>query len=552
VLDKRIMEAGPRRDDLNRYYSDVHIGLKKGDMPHGYVSLGYSFGRTHLDYFQRDRMDAGKLQLSLDPDACLSVPGCTLANPFDPSGLSAPVIAFANLPVQISNLNLQEHVISIGAGRAIGGILPSEVLARANLEYKNSALASSAISPAGAHPIGVFIPYEQSARLETFDASASLELPLLRWTKGIGEVDVALDYRITASSAFDTVSNFEVSAEWRPNDIMRFYFRHSDGHRPPNIVELYSKEPAWGVAVVDPCAGGFASASSNLIENCLSDARLGVGADFESDNRLVSSASFGNPDLQAEKTRSFAYGAVATPFEYAPWFPGVLEISATWRSFRADNLIGLGGDGLDACFESAGFSDRFCGVNPLTGTPFIARDPMTKQLVTYDKALSNTGRAQTWRGLDLELRYGIKPSDGRFVDRLWLNAFHTYTQRIEVTADGAEPYRLDGLASYPRHATIVSAGAERGLLGLEVHARRRGSIVTTRADRPGVRAPSATYIGTTLRVQPRDNLMIKLNVENLTDRAPPILFGASTNSNSLPSYYDVIGRRFTLSTVMRF
>ena len=552
VLSRRLVEAGPRRDDLNRYYADFRLGIKKGDLKAGFVSLGYRYGRTSVNFTQHNRVDFDKLKLTLDESACPLTPGCVAADFFDPNGLAEGVIDFATIPTQTSTQDLREHVISVSAGKSFAGLLDDDIIGNIGAEYKNTTFGSTRMSPADAKPIGLPRRNDQTGGLETLDLTASLDLPLLGDASEIGALDVALDHRFTVSSTFDAISNFEAAANWHPIDGVKFYFHYLDGHRPPNIAELFSKEEVWGFTGSDPCAVDLSNASQTLAENCLSDGPLGIGDNFENLGWMVEAANFGNPELQAEDTESFAYGATAIPSDYIDWFPGVMELSATWRIFRLGNIITADNNPLNACFNSVDFSNPSCGLNALTGEPIIQRDPASGQLTSVDRVLINSDWMQSWRGLDVELRYAYEPFSTGLIDRLWLNAIHTYTHDVKFSAPGKPTRHMEGLSAYPRHVTIISTGAERAGFGIEIHAKRRGSVVEDRSGHPAVAAPAITTLGATFRMQPSETVMIKLNVENITDRDPPIFANWSPVSNTLPGYYDVIGRRATLSTTFKF
>ncbi len=552
VLARRFVEAGPRQDDLNRYYTELLAGAKLGDQERGYLSLSYRFGRAHLSFTQKNRVSAERVQLTLDESACPQTPGCVLVNYFDPGGVTEEAVDFVTVPFVKSHLNLEEHVASVEAGRAIGNILPEDIFAKIGIDYKYTSLRSTELSPSDVTAIGLPRRNNFRGELETVDFTAALDLPVLREAPGVGELDVAVNYRFTASSVFDSISNIETAADWRPVGGVKLYVHHMDGRRPPNIAELYSKEATWAFRIPDPCAVDLSSASSTLAENCLSDHRLGVGDDFMNLGGVVNSGNHGNPALESEKAKSLSFGALVSPGEFIADFPGRLEMSATWRMYRVSNLIAAHYTGLRDCYDSVDFSDISCGDNSLTGEPIIARDPATKQLVSYDSILLNKDQSMLWRGLDLELRYAYEPFASGLLDRIWVNAFHTYTDKVEVSAPGRDPVRLDGMSVYPRHVTIVSAGAERGRFGLEAHATRRAKIKADAFDIPETNAPAVTYVGATLRFNPTDDLMLKFNVENIADREPPLVAHYPPTSNTLPSYYDVIGRRFTLSARVRF
>ena len=59
------------------------------------------------------------------------------------------------------------------------------------------------------------------------------------------------------------------------------------------------------------------------------------------------------------------------------------------------------------------------------------------------------------------------------------------------------------------------------------------------------------YFDLAASIQATENFTFVLGVENLFDRKPPIVGTQQADANTFPASYDVIGRRFGVSVIVR-
>jgi len=549
VLDRRYVELGPRRDKINRYYLDLVIGAEFSRNEKERYALSYSFGKTQSDWTVRNRVNGGNLTTALQPDLCEATPGCAPVDIFDTSGVSSQAQQFIRTPPISSKYILERHELSLSAYKAVSGIFANEITLQAGADFEYSLIKTTARSSPDIILIGSSNSPAAKGDIFENDFYGNIFLPLLSPTSWAGALEITTDFRLTRSSVYNSFTNLEARATWRPSDMVEFSaFRHR-GHRAPSVVEMFSVSSSGGFPVFDPC--GYDSVSSIIDENCMSDTPLGVGSGFVQGNALARYTVFGNPELLPEEMKFYGASTTVRPTELFTLIPGQMDITATWLSYKISNQILFSEQGLlFDCYSSVGLSDDGCGINPLTGNLRIIRDPTTRQITAVEQAAGNFG-AMNWQGLDIEAHYVLKPESSILFDRFWVNVLHTYTDRVTSINQQGDATRLDGLLGFPRHRSLASAGIDRGPISLAFLFNRRGKVLTGRTDNPFAKIPAATYLDTSLRVELNNYIYVQFGVENLLDRGPPP--ASFSFFNGRPTvFYDIIGRRYSFSTRVSF
>ncbi len=551
VLNRRYVELGPRRDKINRYYLDLVIGAELSRNEKERYALSYSFGKTQSDWTVRNRVNGGNLITALQPELCEATPGCAPVDFFAASGVSSQSQQFIRTPPINSKYILERHEVSLSANKSLSGIFADDITLQAGADFEYSLIKTIARSRQDITLIGTSTAPATKGSVFKNDFYGNVTLPLLSPTSWVGALEITTDFRLTRSSVYDTFTNLETRAAWRPSDAVQLSaFRHI-GHRAPSVVEMFAVSASNGFPVFDPCGNGPESASPTIVENCMSDTPLGVGANFTQSNALTNITTFGNPDLAAEEVKFYGASATIKPTDLITRIPGEMDITATWLSYKISNQILFSEQGrLFDCYSSVGLSDDSCGINPLTGNPRIRRDPITQQIISIEQTAINSG-AVNWQGLDIEAHYALKPESSVLFDRFWVNVLHTYTDRVTSINQQGDTERRDGLLGFPRHRSLASAGIDRGPISLAFLFNRRGKVLTARTDNPFAKIPAVTYLDTSLRVELNNNIYVQFGVENLLDRGPPP--ASFSFFNGRPTvFYDIIGRRYSFSTRVSF
>ncbi|MEZ5914890.1 MAG: TonB-dependent receptor [Parvularculaceae bacterium] len=550
IFEHRYAELGPRLLRVDRRYGDFAASLERESEDGATLAVSYRLGGNRTVSKNSDRIDLAKLQIALDPAACAATAGCAIVDFFNTPSISKDAIDFIRTAEVRNIVRTREHELSASISTPIRFGENEDGRFSAGVELRRSAYETVNETPPGALPVGLVFNGDQRNSEKALDVFANIDSPLFRALDYFGDADASIAMRVSQSSASGTSMNFEGGFDWRPARGVSLFTRQFVGARAPNTIELYSVGATLENFFVDPCSPQFIAENATIAENCASAGALGVTPGFQQTASLATTTEFGNPKLEPEKIRSRIYGVSITPTEFTTAIPGRLQLTATWLDYEIRDAVSVANDSLFTCYLSQSLSSPHCGANPGTGAPAIVRDPITRQVISYDILRMNDGELN-WRGLDLEARYSTKPGYVPFFDSIWVSALHTYTDRVLLNYDGENLRRLDGLIDFPKHRTLVSLGADVGGWSFVAYANRRGRVRTIDTEIPEARVAPALYLDLAARYDVSDRAYIQANVQNIADRKPQIAaFGSF--GNFAPEYYDPIGRRYTLAVKFNF
>lgn len=545
VVNRRYVELGPRIRQLDRRYNDAVLGfdfdLDEETRLESFIRLGRNTTRT----YQLNRIDRDRLSIALDPALCGRTAGCVAADLFVLGGVSNEAADFIRAAPLSRKLLIDEREVQSALSKKILGMETTFGAA-----IRNTHLEDRDLSPEDLSVIGALTDNEFEVRLTVGEVFFFVDTPVPKRFLPFGEVDLSFAYRLTASGHFGSVHNLQGALNWQ---VKPGLFLSVDGHvgdRAPNITELFFIGRGSDQFFIDPCSDIENESNETIVTNCTGRGPLGIREGFSQTNFLAETVSFGNPELHPETITRFGIGLNVEPTKFTNFLPGDMNVRASWNEYSIDNMTTFFEDTLTSCFESVGLSDSACGSNPITGQSLIQRDPVSRQIEFIGSVLSNRGQFE-WRGLDIEMRYNLEPEYWGVIDNIWISGLHTYTNKVTLGVDEGVPTDLLGLADYPRHRSLIAAGLSAGSIDFSVLARRRGQVVTTRRDVAEARIPAFTTIDATARLNIRDRASISVGFKNIANREPPVaafLFG----NGSLPEYYDIIGRRFTVNLKAAF
>ncbi|GJL94170.1 MAG: hypothetical protein DHS20C05_05750 [Hyphococcus sp.] len=547
VFDHRYREVGLRRDKVNRQYLDIIMGLEFDDGDKNVLSFEYSYGKTRTKWSQGNRINGDALQLALDVDACSLTPDCAPVDFFSPEGISVAAQEYITLAPIITKVGLQEHTLAAKGKTELDHIFSDPIIVNGELAIRRSGINTQLLSENLPSVIGGWIHNDISRSLITVDGALGFDFPLLR-NSLIGDFDFTSHFRWTKPSEATLVTNSEFAIEWGMVPGIHFSSTYHFGERSPNITELLGGSFPYSTSIDDPC-GVVDGVDDNIAVNCMSETRLGVSAGFEQGSGLTKIEYSGNPFLTPEKIHSKTFGIRVSPTDLIPSIPGAMQLSATWLSYEIEDYILYSDDTVRRCYASLALSSPFCGDNPLTGEPIITRDPLSEQLTKTNIFSVNDGDL-SWRGLDAEFRYSLSPNELSFLDEIWFSGAYTYTDRVEYTDLSGDTSRYDGLVNYAKHQTTLSSGIELGRFGLALQARHRSQTTTRLDGPPEATIPATVYFDASIRMELSNDAFLQLGIENLTDQKAPIVAFSGTNTHA--NFYDLRGRRYSLSARVRF
>lgn len=546
IVERRFTELGPREQTNTRTYVDLAAGARLDRSPLS-AELTYRYGRSGVINEQRNLLDRRKVDIALDSAACASTSGCEAIDLFRLGGISQQAADFLRAAPLRRRISLEEHEVRAVAELGIDGVFEDRLELTAGLDFRRERLKDQGHNPQEGSVIGAFLDDNPSGAVSTFEAFSTVTAPLLR--SAVGDLDLSLAGRVSASSETSPAFNLEISPIYAPARGIEFFAQIHVGRRPPNIIELLSRGPALYLTFDDPCDPDYFAKTATVIENC----SVGPGAvdpGFEQTVHLARTTNVGNPGLRPETIETQAYGVSIRPTDLSDAIPGHMKLSATWLSYRVENMVGEASFPVEECYASPGFSDEACGVNPFSGLPLIQRDPVTQQITVIGSLLKNRGQ-RIWRGIDLAFDYVAEPHLGP-LDRVWVNALHTVALRSEQLGIGEKiPANFLGTVTDPKHVSRISIGGEVGPLAINAFLQRRSAVEVASVSGVDQRIPATVLADLTGRITIREGVVATFAVENLTDRiAPVVAFGSV--GNTFPEYYDLIGRRFSIGIKAAF
>lgn len=332
-----------------------------------------------------------------------------------------------------------------------------------------------------------------------------LALPLTK------QLEMQLAMRNDSYSDFGSAMTPKVGLKFRPNAELLLRANWGRGFRAPTLPEISPSVATFFVGVIDP-----------LNPNVVSQ---------------VSGVFAGNPNLDAEKSRSTTIGFVYEPTSN-------LNFSVDWYEINWTNIVG---------------ADSFQSIVNNPGDPRVIRDPFTNLIVTVLNNYRNFSDQLT-NGVDVDMRHNVRTTFGRFTTRL--NA--SYVNKYEV--EGTEFAGKNGFSSIPRWRGTLSLDWEQGAYGLTgrmnyIHSYEQQLLPGSFFVPGDPRFQTGTYprnvpSHTTFDLVGRWNITPKVSVfasvVNLTDEEPPYDPGFSGTFLYDFTQYSPLGRIFRVGGSYRF
>jgi len=568
VLQRRIVELGPRRTEIERRTYRSMIGLQGTMAPEWTYDVYYQYGRSQVREERSGLLDLLNYQAALDPERCVQVQGCSVINPFGNEGFTFEDLEFLTAPNAVRRLHADQHIVSLAFAGPIDMFTEEAARVSFGTEYRFETLEDEPDQRLNTRPVSGSLNFPGSAgSFGALDFYGDITLPLIVDQPFFEELTATGGVRLSEVSTVGTVVNWHVGGIWSPLGGLSFRASYQSGRRAPNIAELYSAGPSTFGFYTDPCV--FTELTSDTVrENCSADGLLGTGGGLPYSPSPIESLIFGNPNLQEEKSSNFTLGVVFDTEGTYNYFPGRLRVGAdAYRMVIDDYIVPVDASRVLAdCYESEGLSHRFCGQSASTRKLMIQRDPSTGRLMSVERTYINQGR-ETLEGLDIDIQYMADLRDDGLlglIDEFSFVGRYTLNHRVDwQPTPGGEVIDYLGTAKFPRHRFQFGLSIGMGDVTVDWDTRYRSSVVSSyealqalgtlgvTSDIPEVQIGDIWYHDVSARVRIRGNATLYGGVRNLFDAMPNRVFGGSV-SDTFPEYYDIVGRRFYAGVVIDF
>ncbi len=580
----RTTQLGPRINQDDRNAFRIVAGMK-GDIGAGFSYDGY-YMYAHTKNAQRqdgnvaiDRFLAATNTAFQAPDGTISaVPvtggtlvcasasaraaGCAPANIFGQGNLSQAALNY----IGVGATNLEEYttevasfavtnpsLFDLGAGgvglaagaewrREAGSVTPDQYLSSGNVAGFNPGQPTS-----GSYTVREFF--------------GELRVPLLSDTF-IHRLEVNGAARQSHySNGPGDVFTWAAGGELAPIRDLTFRGQYQRAIRGPSVSELFLGNTVSFNGNADQCGTATAVSNTQLNAICRSQfAAAGAPVNLIGNAGIqgtdVNPLTFtgGNQNLKEERAETYTFGGVFRP-SFLPRF----SLTVDYYNIKISGYIGTVSTQTigDLCFKS--FNQAYCNL--------ITRNS-AGQIETFSSTNQNTGGLKT-SGIDINAGYTqplgalLGADDARLSfsfagTKLIKNDF---TPVIGVPTVISCAGRFGAQCGVPtpewRHTLRTTLGL--GAISASLQWRYMGPVTD---DNPAVtyaseRFGATNYFDLTTTFDVNEHFQMNMGVSNLFDKNPPLAAstqngGNGEQSNTFPTFYDVLGRRFFVSGRVRF
>jgi iron complex outermembrane recepter protein len=582
-LGKRNVEGGPRQSDITHESYRTVLGLR-GDINDTWSYDVYGqYGETQLASVASNDFSITRIGRALDVvrddsgnAVCRSVvdgsdPACVPYNPWQLGGITPEQINYLQIPLVVKGSTTERVVNASVTGDLTdyGLKLPtaqSGLKVNFGVEWRQeqSELLPDAPSQAG-DGAGTGGPTTAvNGGYESRDLFAEARMALVEDRPFARSLSTEAGYRYSDYDLGFSTDTYKLGLEWSPIQDVRARASYQRSVRVPNVTELFGVQAVGLDGTIDVCAG---AAPFLTPEQC---ARTGVLPSQYGTVRANSAAQYngfvgGNPDLQPETADTLSFGLAFQP----QFLPG-LRLQVDYFDIKIEDAIQN---------PNADFSLLLCALNGDPSTcSRIQRDPdgslWESNAGFIVDTFENIGEIST-SGIDFDVSYQVEIGNA---GRLGFDFVGTLVRSLEFTPQTGVTYDCAGLygsvclVPAPEWRHKLDATWRTPWSGVDVtlswryfdavqrDAEDSNEFLSFLGTATGVlptdsELGSRSYIDLTGSITLADKYMLRVGVNNLFDKDPPLNGSDSCptgpcNGNTWPQMYDTLGRQvFALVTI---
>ena len=614
IAQRRFVEFGPRGSpfDSTQYQAQVGVRGKLSSSLNYDVSAQY--GETAQDQFRTNYGSFSRLQQALrayrtsagDPVCSDTSGGCVPFNLFGPLGSITPaMLNFIDLDPKVSRKTTLAVATASLSGDLFGLSSPlstSPIAFSIGAEYRRLTAESMPDAPSQIAGEVLGTGTRQAAdrgRIETKEVFGELIVPLIAQRPFFHSLQAEGGVRYSDYNTTGGSLTWKAGGTYEPVRGVKLRGMYQRAVRSPNILELFqSPVPQLGNLATDPCQGTLPLNNAPLTALCVATGApaSAIGSIPTPSSSQINQTTSGNPNLDVERASTLTFGGVIAPAALRGF-----SLTVDYYRIKVKDAITVPapGDILNGCYSAAlnpSFSyNAFCQLiarNPLNGSLNGAAD--TPGVILGG---SNLGTIET-SGIDVSASY--RSSLERFFGSnagairigftgTWLRYYHFQATPNSINRDCTGYYSTNCTNPRPKYKWNGRLSYENGPLELSLLWTHIGAvrlepflatvITPLTTPQPGGPNPVATtfvagipqngvlesyrkigarnYFDLSTRLRVSEKFDLRLLVENLLDKAPPLVGsnvgGTAFNSgNTFPTTYDVIGRAYTIGINLRW
>ncbi|HET7605404.1 MAG TPA: TonB-dependent receptor [Sphingomicrobium sp.] len=574
-IARRNVEGGGRDDDLEHTNWRIVAGMR-GDVARGLsYDVSYQYDKSLLSETYYNDFSVTKLTRALDVVAVLDgevvapgTPGATIqcrsvlngtdtacvpynvfqAGAVTPEALQyvqtpgfqrghvALTIAQANMTFTGADYGLQTPWADTGIGANVGVDYVKNVLSFSpDIEFQTGDLAGqgSTTPPVAGHT-------------DVREIFGELQVPIVEHNF-IDLLQFSTGYRLSnyhiGGDSFNT-STYKLDGEFAPIADVRFRGSYNRAVRAPNVSELFSPQAVGLVGTEDPCEGSSPTAT---LEECVATGVTASQYGSVPENPAHQYTGFlgGNPNLAPEKADTYTFGVILQP----RFIPG-LALSVDHFNIKVKGLISTLGFStvMNECITEGLFCDLIN--RDQFGTLWLTPQGFITLLNT------NVGGLQT-KGFDFNGSYNRRLGG---IGTLNLSFVGTYLKKLITNPFGDIFYDCAGYYGNTcgtpnpkwRHKARIALTMPNGI-GASVQWRHFSGVqLDAVSSNPVLNDPSFApgnnhftkrdYFDLSFTARMAQKLNLRLGVNNIFDKDPPLQGLSLGNGNTYPQVYDALGR----------
>ncbi len=578
TIGRRNVEGGGRDDDLEHTDWRIVAGIR-GNIAKGLTyDTSYQFSKSELSETYYNDFSLQRLTKALDvvsvaggaivapgtPGAtieCRSVfngsdANCVPYNVFQTGGVTqaalnyvsvpgfergyvAQNIAEADLTFTGADYGLQTPWADTGIGANIGAdYMKNSLSFSPDIEFTSGDLTGQGSTTP---PV--------AGSLDVRELYGELQIPIIEHNF-IDLLQIDGGYRFSnyhISGQTTNTSTYKLEAEFAPVSDVRFRASYNRAARAPQVVELFLPQRIGLVGTADPCEGTNPTATA---AECANEGITAAqyGNIPSNPAQQYTGLLGGNPNLKPETADTWTAGVVVQP----RFIPG-LALTADYFNIKVKGLIGT--LGFSTVMNQCLTADQYCNL--------VHRDQFGTLWLTPNGYITltntNVGGLQT-KGFDFQGSYNRRLGG---LGTLNLSFVGTYLQHLITNPFGNLNYDCAGYYGATcgtpnpkwRHKARIALTMPNGI-GASIQWRHfSSSLDDTLSTNPlmnGGGGPFASpgnysmgrrdYFDLAFTARLAQKLNLRLGVDNIFDRDPPLQGMAEGNGNTFPQVYDALGR----------
>ncbi len=594
LILRRDVEGGDRQQSIEHMDFRQILGIKGKINDVWSYDATYNFSLVNLNSDALNYFSSTKLTNALNVTgtaanpSCISGPPCVPYNLFAPNSVTPASLAYLYAPgIEVGRITQTDVQFNLTGDLGKYGIqMPtanSGLQMNIGAEYRDargSTLPDEETQTGDLSGSGGPTP-PVSGALIAREGYFEARMPIMEDKPGAQLLDVETGYRYSDYSLGFKTNTYKFGVDWSPVSDVRFRGSFARAVRAPNIVELFAPAAVGldGTYSADPCSGSTPAYSrAQCYKTGVTPGEYGnIAANPAGQyNGLLG----GNTDLRPETAITKSFGVGWTP-SFLPNFRAQLD----YYDINIENVIQSIGGGV--ILEQCANQGLLCNL--------IDRGPngtlWAQNTGFITDTLLNVGNLEE-EGVDLDMAYSF---DMGSMGKLHANIVGTYIDKYEVTPVALSPqtsYNCSGLMGPICSSPTSGAGTpifkwrhrftttwETPWSGIDLTLAWRyyssvtleslngnpnltapggGTIANGGVSNTDAHFPTYSYFDLTASVKLADKLSLRLGVNNILDKSPPLV-GATNiaapptgNGNTYPGVYDSLGRYLFAEVTAQF